>query len=172
MDWKRFLIITGLILVLIVGVYALITAFRSPSQQEQSLQGTTGQVTQGEGATDKYTRSDKGEGGVEVSVTYLADKSDKDLQFQIVLNTHSVDLSKFSLDKLTYLKTDTAKEYKALPGWDVPGEDSHHTTGTVRFAKDSNSKPVISQNTRYFQIIIRNVAGVKERVFKWDLPIE
>jgi hypothetical protein len=172
MDWKRFLIIFGLVLVLIIGVYALVTAFGSRGEQGQSPQGTTGQVTPDEGASGKYTRSDKGEGGVEVSVTYLVDDSDKELQFRIALNTHSVDLSQFSMDKLTYLRTDKGKEYKALPGWDAPAEGSHHTTGTVRFAKESNGKPVIGKDARYFEIVIRDLAGVKERVFKWNLPIK
>ena len=82
------------------------------------------------------------------------------LHFQIAMNTHSVELD-YDLTKLAVLRTDQGDEATALR-WDG-GRAGHHVNGTLYFlAVDLNG-------VRWVEVVIRDVAGVPERVFRWDL---
>jgi Spy/CpxP family protein refolding chaperone len=41
----------------------------------------------------------------------------------------------------------------------------------VFLASDPLGKPLLGEGTKYIDLVIRDVAGVKERVFRWDLPL-
>jgi hypothetical protein len=54
-------------------------------------------------------------------------------------------------------------------GWNAP-KGGHHREGTLTFpATESDGSPVIGPDTRSIALIIRDVAGVPERTFRWTL---
>jgi hypothetical protein len=99
-------------------------------------------------------------GGVTAKVTYLNPKSNDDPRFQVVLDTHSVNLDSYDLKTITVLRDDTGKSY--LPTGVENKGSGHHREATVSF-------PKISNEAKRLEILIKDVAGVKERTFRWNL---
>ena len=112
------------------------------------------------GATmSQATRTDSG-GGVTVKVTPLDSTAKGDLRFQIAFDTHSVDLDSYDLKSLTVLRDGAANIYHPTS---VESKGSgHHRQATVTFAK-------LRKSVKRIELVINGVAGVKERVFRWDL---
>lgn len=112
------------------------------------------------GATAPRTsRTDSG-GGVTVKVTYLDSKGTDDLRFQLVLDTHSVNLDSYDLKTISVLRDDAGNTY--LPTAVENKGSGHHREATVSFAK-------IANGTKRVELMVKDVAGVKERVFRWEL---
>lgn len=99
-------------------------------------------------------------GGVTAKVTYLNPKSSDEPRFQIVLETHSVNLDVYDLKTIAALRDDTGNIYPAT-GIETKGS-GHHREGTLTF-------PKISPESKHIEVVIKDVAGVKERIFRWDL---
>lgn len=96
------------------------------------------------------------------------------LVFLINLTVHQGRLEPYQMDKLVYFRDETGKEHPALAEWNVLTEtsDNHHRQGVVRFPRiDATGKPLLPEAARKFQLVIRNIANVKERVLEWQLPI-
>jgi len=110
-------------------------------------------------AASHATRTDSG-GGVTVKVTYLDSKTTDDLRFQVVLDTHSVNLDGYDLKTITVLRDDAGKSY--LPVRVENKGSGHHRQTTVIF-------PRLSDEVKSLELVIKDVAGVKERTFRWDL---
>jgi hypothetical protein len=122
------------------------------------LSGLLGSESLGAAASGT-TRTDSG-GGVTVKVTFLDPKASGDLRFQVVLDTHSVTLDSYDLKRITVLRDDTGNSY---PPTSIENRGSgHHRQATVVFAKIVNS-------TKRVELLIKDVAGVKERIFRWDI---
>jgi hypothetical protein len=99
-------------------------------------------------------------GGVTVTVTYLDSKAGNDLRFQAVLDTHSVSLDQYDLKTITVLRDDTGKSY--LPTEVENKGSGHHREVTVIF-------PKVSSEAKRLEIVIKDIAGMKERTFNWDV---
>ncbi len=89
---------------------------------------------------------------------------DDSLIFKVTMNTHSVDLDQYDLGELAMLRDDAGYEYHPA-SWDsAPG--GHHRRGTLAFPSPDS----LSQGkARYVEMVIRDVAGIEERVLKWEL---
>ena len=107
------------------------------------------------------------EGG-QVTVTVTWDGPSAGPRFGVTMDTHAVDLDAYDLSTLAVLRVDGGRE--AQPdGWDAP-KGGHHRKGNLSFATTTaDGKPLINQTTRSVELIIRDVAGVSERRFRWDL---
>lgn len=90
--------------------------------------------------------------GVTISATYLPDITDA-TAFEIKVTAHK-DYNDDFKDS-SYLRDSSGKTYPALS---YEGEGGHHASGTLRFPKIESKR---------FELVIQDVAGVKERVFKW-----
>ena len=103
------------------------------------------------------------EGSVTIDVEWIK-AEDGLLIFDVSMNTHSVDLDQYDLGELAVLHDDTGNEYHPV-SWDsAPG--GHHRKGTLIFPiPDSLSQG----KAKYLEIMIRDVAGIEERVLKWEL---
>jgi hypothetical protein len=141
-------------------------------------QGESPAIAQNTGKTLKKTsvvkltkrdlRRTNDEGPVEVTVLYLnplRKEAGSELSFEVRMNTHSVKLDAYEMERISFLQVDDGAEQKAL-GWFKPGGGGHHRSGLLKFAGP------IPSNTRSLQLIIRGIGGVKERVFEWKLPLE
>jgi hypothetical protein len=97
---------------------------------------------------------------VRVDVKPVQLLSGKPLKFLIWLNTHFVDLN-YDLVKLSELRDDTGQRYRPVE-WQGTPPGGHHRRGTLVF-------PPLEGNPQTITLIIREVAGVPERIFTWKL---
>ncbi|HKZ69527.1 MAG TPA: hypothetical protein VJ020_05580 [Anaerolineales bacterium] len=105
------------------------------------------------------------QGAVEFAVTPLNLTAPAEtLDFDVSLNTHSVDLS-WDLAAQATLAADTGLEVKGL-SWPVGG--GHHYEGILTFpAKTAEGKPLLD-GAETLTLNIRD-AGAPERVFVWSI---
>ena len=99
-------------------------------------------------------------GGVTAKVTYLNPGSNDDPRFQVVLDTHSVGLDGYDLKSITVLRDDAGKSYPPAGAENKGG--GHHREITLSF-------PKVSPEAKRLELVIKDIAGVKERSFRWDL---
>lgn len=103
------------------------------------------------------------QGAVTVKATPLnLENPSETLDFEIVLNTHSVDLS-MDLAMLASLTTDTGITIQAV-NWEAP-LGGHHVSGTLSFPAEADGNAVLDGATT-FTVSIVNV-DAPERVFTW-----
>lgn len=96
---------------------------------------------------------EKSEAGVTATVSLL--NRDGTLTFKVALNTHTVGLDRYKFDEIVVLRAG-GKEYKAaLKSQEGSG---HHRSAVLEF---ENPK------AEGIEVIIKGVAGVKERVFEF-----
>jgi hypothetical protein len=99
-------------------------------------------------------------GGVTAKVTFLNPKDADDSRFHLVLDTHSVNLDTYDLKNIVVLRDDTGKSY--VPTSAENKGSGHHREAIVSF-------PIVSPETKRLELIIKDVAGIKERTFVWNL---
>lgn len=86
--------------------------------------------------------------------------------FDVVMDTHAVDLDGYDLTQLATLRIDGAREIQST-SWDAP-KGGHHRAGTLTFpAKAPDGSAQIAPDTRTIELVIRDIAGVPARVFRW-----
>ncbi len=92
------------------------------------------------------------EAGVQITATYLPDISDS-TAVEIKVTAHMNYNDDFSNN--SYLRDSGGKTYLPLS---YEGSGGHHASGVLRFPKIESKS---------FELVIKDVAGVNERVFKW-----
>ncbi|QIN84442.1 hypothetical protein GBA63_18675 [Rubrobacter tropicus] len=104
----------------------------------------------------------------EVTIKVVWEGRDAGPTFDVTMDTHSVDLDGYDLRKLAVLRNDGGQEVRAR-AWAAP-KGGHHREGKLSFPeKASDGGAVIGRDTREITLIIRDVAGVPERSFEWNL---
>jgi hypothetical protein len=105
------------------------------------------------------TRTNSG-GGVTVNVTYPHSQGVDETRFEVVLDTHSVNLDGYDLKTQTLLRDGSGKTYEPIR---VENKGSgHHRVIAIVF-------PKVSPPAKRLELIIKDIAGIKERSFLWDL---
>jgi hypothetical protein len=99
-------------------------------------------------------------GGVTAKVTFLNPKGADEPRFQLVLDTHSVNLDAYDLKSIAVLRDDTGKSY--VPTAAENKGSGHHRETVVTF-------PKLSPGAKRIELVIKDVAGVNERTFAWKL---
>lgn len=123
--------------------------------------GIVAQVAQADGLTQ--TSAD---GPVTIKATWQGAEAGP--TFQVVLDTHSVNLDAYDLAQLAVLRTDQGVEV-APSGWDADA-GGHHREGVLSFPSvTADESPVIGPETRMIELVVRGVAGPPERVLHWML---
>ena len=110
-------------------------------------------------AAPGLTRTNSG-GGVTVKVTHLNPEDAVGPRFQVVLDTHSVDLDAFDLENRSVLQDEAGKSYHPAQVQNKGG--GHHREVTLAFPKSASG-------SKQLELVIKDVAGVKERSFRWEL---
>ncbi|MBI5491296.1 MAG: hypothetical protein HY893_00020 [Deltaproteobacteria bacterium] len=81
--------------------------------------------------------------------------------FLVALDTHTTDLDGYRFEDIVVLRDDAGNEYRPET---VSEEGSdHHREALLQF------KGAIPASTKTLDLVVRGVAGVDERVFKFDL---
>jgi hypothetical protein len=103
------------------------------------------------------------QGAVEVVVKPLnLEFPGETIEFEIALDTHSVDLS-MDLADIAILRTDMGLEVKAVV-WDAP-RGGHHVGGILSFPASINGDYVLEEAVE-FQLVISGL-DAPERIFVW-----
>ena len=111
------------------------------------------------GAAASNMTQSVGGGGVTIKVTYLNPRAADDPRFQIVLDTHSVNLDAYDFKSIAVLSDDTGKGY--VPATAENKGSGHHREAIVSF-------PKLPPETKRIELTIKDVAGVKARTFVWN----
>ena len=82
-------------------------------------------------------------------------------RFEVRMNTHSEALGE-DMVAVSTLKDNEGRKYQAT-AWQGSAPGGHHRKGVLEF-------PVIGDNTASITLIIKGIANVPERIFKW--PVE
>jgi len=114
-------------------------------------------------ANDLVRVDQQGAVTVEITPPKLSEASDT-LEFEVALNTHSVDLS-MDLAALSTLATDKGLVVPATK-WNAP-LGGHHVSGTLSFPANQDGKSVLAGAQR-LTLTIRDLDAAR-RVFEWDL---
>lgn len=116
-------------------------------------------------STAAMTSTQSNEGG-QVTIAATWQGSGAGTIFTIEMNTHAVDLDGYDLKQLAVLRIDGGTDIHAI-SWEAP-KGGHHRTGTLTFpATGTDGKPLAASDARTIELVIRDVAGVPERVFAW-----
>lgn len=92
------------------------------------------------------------EAGIKITVTYLPDINDV-TAFDIKVTSH-IDYND-DFKNNSFLRDPDGKTYKPIS---FEGEGGHHASGTLRLPKIESKR---------FELVIQDVADVKERIFTW-----
>ena len=115
-------------------------------------------------ATADLSRTDD-QGAISVTVKPVnLNDPGQTLDFEISLNTHSVDLS-MDLAALASLTTDTGITIQPA-AWDAP-RGGHHVAGKLSFTVRTDGKALLEKATR-LTLTLQNI-DVPERSFEWEL---
>ena len=98
-------------------------------------------------------------GSVTVEAKLLGHEGDS-LVFEIAMNTHSVDLDEYDLKELSVMRDDTGGEYMPIEWQAAAG--GHHRSGKLAFTH-------ADRTAKTFELVIRNIAGIEERVLRWQV---
>jgi hypothetical protein len=105
------------------------------------------------------------QGAVTVEVTPVnLDQPGDTLQFDVAMNTHSVDLS-MDLKTLATLTTDTGLSIQAT-NWDAP-VGGHRVSGILSFPAAQSGKPILD-GAKTLTLTITGIDNAT-RTFNWDL---
>jgi Spy/CpxP family protein refolding chaperone len=125
------------------------------------------------GSPQNLTQEDK-QGAVTVTATLLTPdkpRTDGKLAVQVKLDTHTVDLDQYQLEKLAVLRDAQGLEVQAL-GLESPNGSGHHREGVLTFpGTDASGKRLLSPDAKTLTLILRGIGGVEERAFQWQLPL-
>ncbi len=115
--------------------------------------------------SDPVQSNEEGSVTIEVEWIEIENLAEKDsLTFHVAMNTHSVDLDDYDLGELATLRDDSGNEYQPVSWESEPG--GHHRKGTLTFNLPDSLR---QGRAEYIEIVIRSVAGIDERVLKWEL---
>ncbi len=124
-------------------------------------------------AQASLTRTDS-QGPVTVVVTYLNPQQkggEGELAFEVKMDTHTVELGQHKLEELSILRNDKGEVVKPLR-WETLTKEGHHISGNLIFSNVvSPGKYIVGPDTKYIELMIGEIGGVRERVFQWALPL-
>ncbi len=108
------------------------------------------------------------EGFITIGVRYLNPiKDDKDnLVFEVFLDNHQVDLSTLNFNGKVLFSTSEGIKVNNAKWW-IEGS-GHHVMAFIKIPKKINGKSLITPKTKYIQLELQNIGGVKSRIYRWD----
>lgn len=144
--------ISGIILALLILITAAVSGCLSGKEPQTENPATVVPTYSDKtSATDSSETRVNSEAGVTITAVYLGNNV-----FDIKLDTHSGSLD-YEMAKISYIRDSSGNIIKP-ESWDG-GIGGHHFEGILKFPKFDDSAG--------FELVIQDVAGVKERVLKW-----
>ncbi|MEP7357024.1 MAG: hypothetical protein ABI847_07280 [Anaerolineales bacterium] len=147
-----------------LAVLAACSATQTPVTSQPAADASTPKPTENFPQPEGLTREDS-QGAVTVKVTPLnLDARAATLDFAVVLDTHSVDLS-MDLTQLAVLRTDTGAQVNATV-W--PVGSGHHYEATLSFPAQTAEGQSLLEGASTLTLVIADV-DAPDRVFEWKL---
>lgn len=112
----------------------------------------SGCLSGGSPPEDLLEPRENSEAGIKITATYLPEITDA-TAFEIKVTAHKDYNDEFN--KISYLRDAGGRTYQPIS---YEGEGGHHASGVLRFPKIESKR---------FELVIQDIAGVEERVFKW-----
>lgn len=146
-----------------LAVLAACSGAQTPVTVE-SAAASTAPATENVSQPDDLMREDS-QGAVTVKVTPLnLDSPAASLDFDVVLDTHSVNLA-MDLTQMAVLRTDTGAQVSAS-AW--PIGSGHHYEATLSFPAQTAEGKRLLEGASTLSLVIANL-DAPERVFEWSL---
>lgn len=153
---KVTIIYSGLIVVILVVVFSNSVSINIGSTDNADAASGPTQIS-----NNNLETKESNEGPVSVAVTPQSlESSLPTWNFEISLNTHSGSIDA-DLVTVSELMDDKGRSYKAV-SWEGSASGGHHRSGVLKFNP-------ISPKPKSLELKIKNVGGVSERSFKWNL---
>jgi len=144
--------ISGIIIVLLFLITATAGGCLSGKEPQTEKSSTVVPTSSDKtSATDSSETKDNSEAGVTITAVYLDNNA-----FDVKLDTHSGSLD-YEMAKISYIRDSKGNIIKP-ESWDG-GIGGHHFEGTLKFPQFNDRAG--------FELVIQDVAGVKERILKW-----
>lgn len=164
MNKYKKIVLVAAIVVLFGGSVYMISAF---DKNAQSVTPSIAEQVKGKKEVaglnekdDSLTRTDS-QGAVAVKATIIPDKSNtKQLVFELELNTHSIDLSKYNITKASKIVFDEREESQEFI-WKASSEDSHHMSGILTWAGQA------TVDFKEVSLKLEQIDNVPVRTFSW-----
>lgn len=87
------------------------------------------------------------------------------LTLQVAMDTHFVNLDGYDLALLAALRNDRGQTVQPA-SWQAP-RGGHHRRGELTFTVPAT----FVTGARFFELVVRDVAGVRERLLRWELEV-
>lgn len=109
-------------------------------------------------------------GSVDLVVEFnnIEENNDDYWIFKVALDTHSVDLDQINLMKSVYFADSDGDVIEDQFEVEKTGS-GHHILQIVKLPKIIGDKQTISRDERTFKMIFKNIDGVEETKFLWDM---
>lgn len=109
-----------------------------------------------------------------IGARHLIDEYQLD-NFHVFITSFSVhdgQVELFDLDKISFMRA-SGRDIPSSPSWMLRFQtaDKHHFEAVVRFKKKSGQR-ILDKGSEPLALILKNIGGVKERVFIWESPLE
>jgi len=120
-----------------------------------------------EGSAPPETRHKNGftqeirSGGVTARVTYKNPVEKKPPVFKVALDSHDINFDIYEFNKIILLRDDAGRKYS--PEIISTSGSGQHREATVEF------KGADISSARFMELVVKDVAGVPERVFRFDV---
>lgn len=108
----------------------------------------------------RYETKTDAQGPITVEVTPRIIPEDRQWKFEVVFDTHSVELDQDPL-QVAVLIDDQGTAFKPS-AWDGPGPGGHHREGVLIFE-------AIVPIPKYVEVQVVDLGGIPERSFKWNI---
>jgi hypothetical protein len=95
-----------------------------------------------------------------VAATLQKDRGDA-TAIKLTLDTHSANLDGYKFEGIALLRDETGKTYP-VETIEKSSGGGHHREAVLRFGR-------VSPEAKTIELIVKDVAGVKERTFRWNL---
>lgn len=110
------------------------------------------------------------QGDVALGITFLnPQEEDEDyLNFEIMLDTHSMDLDEYNLGEISTLFI--GDEIKITEGikWEVDTGSGHHILGYLQVPRKYKGEAIDYLEANFVELEIKELAGIASRKFKWE----
>ena len=97
--------------------------------------------------------------GVTVTATLLKEQPES-TGIRLTLDTYFVNLVRYDFEELAILRDDTGKTYPVTAAEQIGSRKPHYRQAVLRF-------PKVAPEAKMIELIVKDVAGVKERTFRW-----
>ena len=150
-----------------IGGYFITSAVRSGNSTSETtkvdkvFEASEQMRLEAEGEENSLTKT-QSEGAVAVKATLLQEKSNKNkLVFEIVMNTHSVDLLQYDISNISEVSFGTEPATRNFK-WDASSSDSHHMMGYLIWNGD------VKDGYENISLNIKGIDQIPSRVFNWQ----